>query len=205
MSDRDLVDAIITNNDEDAAFCLFHYKLINYFKKMSGTYSKLRYSDEDIASEMLIHLAENNWERLRSFKFKSSLFSWITVVTNRYLLNKILKISPYLKDEVLFTSLIEYGEEGEYDHMENLPDPEQILKEEARDDEESIKEILREIELLNPYMKEVIRLRCIMKLSSKKTAEILSKSGKNITPRAIDQVLKRALDIIRKKLLGERE
>jgi DNA-directed RNA polymerase specialized sigma24 family protein len=68
-----------------------------------------------------------------------------------------------------------------------------------------IKEALREIDLLNPYMKEVIRLRCIMKLSSRKTAEILSKRGKSITPGAIDQALKRALDIIREKLLGEGE
>jgi RNA polymerase sigma factor (sigma-70 family) len=200
MSDRDLVGAI-TKNDEDAAFCLLHHKLAKLFEYMSGAYAKLRYSAGDIASEMYIYLSRDDWGKLRSFEFRSSLFGWIKVVANRYLLNKIESTSPCIKDVVFFSCLIEQGEEGEYDPSENIPDPNQILIEERRDDSDYIRELYREIDSLSGYMREVIRLRCLAGLSSKETAEILCKSGKDVTPGAVDQVYKRAKDMIRKKLI----
>ena len=204
MSDRELVGAIITKNDDEAAFCLFHYKLIKLFEYLSDNFSKLRYSAGDIASEMYIFLSNDNWRKLRSFEFRSTLFGWIKVVTNRYLLNKIETTSPCIKDVIFFSCLIEQREEGEYDPTENIPDPNQILVEERRDDSDYIQELYKEIDLLSDYMREVVRLRCLVGLSAKETAETLCKSGKNVTPGAVDQVLKRAKDLIRKKLIGGR-
>ena len=201
MSDRDLVGAII-RNDEDAAFCLFHHKLIKLFEYLSDTYSKLRYSAGDIASELYIYLSKDNWSKLRSFEFRSSLFGWIKTVANRYLLNKIENTSPCIKDVIFFSCLIEQGEEGEYDPAENIPDPNLILMEERRDDAEFIQELYKEIDLLGDYMREVARLRGLAGLSAKETAEILRKNGRSVTPGAVDQVFKRAKDMIRKKLLG---
>jgi len=54
MSDRDLVDAV-TNDEEDAAFCLFHHKFIKLFQYLADVYSKLRYDAGDIANEMFIY------------------------------------------------------------------------------------------------------------------------------------------------------
>ena len=200
MSDRNLVDAI-TKNDEDAAFCFFHHKLIKLFEYLSDYYAKLRYSAGDIASEMYIFLSADNWSKLRSFEFRCSLFGWIKVVANRYLLNMIEKVSPCIKDVIFFSCLIEQGEGNEYDPTENIPDPNRILIEERRDDEDYIRELYKEIDLLGDYMREVIRLRCLAGLSAKETAEILSKSGRNVTPGAVDQVYKRAKDTIREKLI----
>jgi DNA-directed RNA polymerase specialized sigma24 family protein len=132
MSDSELIDSIM-KNEEDAAFCLFHHRLKKFFESQACTYSKLQYSANDVANEMYIHLSNNNWERLRSFKFKSSLFAWITVVTNRYLLNRIINTSASIKD-VLFSYPIEQGDKGKYDPPENIPDPNQIFTEESRDD-----------------------------------------------------------------------
>jgi len=204
MSDRDLVGAIVSKNDDEAAFCLFHHKLIKLFEYLSDNYSKLRHSAGDIASDMYIYLSKDNWSKLRSFEFRSSLFGWIKVVTNRFLLNEIEKTSPCIKDVIFFSCLIEQSEEGEYDPTENIPDPNQILVEERRDDSDYIQELYKEIDLLSDYMREVVRLRCLVGLSSKETAEILCKSGRNVTPGAVDQVLKRAKDMIRKKILGGR-
>ena len=201
MSDRDLVYAITINNDEDAAFYLFNHKLRKFFEYLSNNYSKLRYSADDIASEIYILLSNNNWEKLRSFEFRSSLFSWINVVANRYIQDTIKKTSPSI-DVIFFSSLItRQGEEDEYDPMENIPDPNQILLEERRDDEDFVQELYKLIDALNPYMKEIIRLRYLVGLSAKKTAEVLCANGKEVTPGAVDQALKRAKDLVRKKLL----
>ena len=201
MNDRDLVGAIV-GNDEDAAFCLFNHKLIKLFEYLSDTYAKLRYNAGDIASEMYIYLSADNWSKLRSFEFRSSLFGWVKVVANRYLLNMTEKFSPCIKDVIFFSCLIEQGDGDEYDPSKHIPDPNWILIEERRDDEDYIRELYKEIDLLSDYMREVIRLRCLAGLSSKETAEILCKSGKEISPGAVDQVYKRAKDTIRKKILN---
>lgn len=203
MSDRSLIDAIIKNN-EDAAFCLFHHKLIKLFEFLSNSFAKLRYSAGDIASELYIYLNKDNWNKLRSFEFRSSFFGWMKVVASRYLLNKIEATSPCIKDVIFFSCLIEQGEKDEYDPTEIIPDPNQILLEERRDDSDYIQELYKEIDLLSDYMREVIRLRGLVGLSAKETAEILCKSGKNVTPGAVDQVYKRAKDLIREKLLSGR-
>jgi DNA-directed RNA polymerase specialized sigma24 family protein len=125
-------------------------------------------------------------------------------VTNRFLLNKIETTSPCIKDVIFFSCLIEQGEEDEYDPTENIPDPNQILMEERRDDLEYIQELYKEIDLMSDYMREVVRLRGLVGLSAKETAEILCKCGRDVTPGAVDQVFKRAKDMMRKKLIGGR-
>jgi len=204
MNDRDLVDAII-KDEKDAAFCLFHHKLIKLFKYLSDKYSKLRHDAGDIANEMFIHLSNDNWRKLRSFEFKSSLFGWIKVVANRYLLNEIEKISSKktpIKDVIFFSCLIEQKGENGHDPVESIPDPDQthILIDERLHDVYLIQELYKEIDLLGDYMREVIRLRHLAGLSSKATAEVLCKRGKNVTPGAVDQLCKRAVDTIREKI-----
>ena len=206
MSDRDLVDAIIVKNEDDASFCLFYHKLIKFFEYLSYKFSKLRLSAGDIASEMFVFLKNNNWEKFRTFSFKSTLFGWIKVVTNNFLLNKVKKISPLVYDEVFFTDLIEnYGGDDEYNPIDRVPDPKQKLIEEIRDNADIINELYKAIDSLSPYAREVVRLRGLMGISAKETAEIISKSGKEITPGAVDQIYKRAKDIIREILRGKRD
>jgi DNA-directed RNA polymerase specialized sigma24 family protein len=117
------------------------------------------------------------------------------------LLNKIETTSPCIKDVIFFFFFFEQGEEGEYDPTENIPDPNQILTEERRDDSEFIQELYKEIDQLSGYMREIVRLRGLAGLSAKETAEELSKSGKKVTSGAVDQVFKRAKDIIREKII----
>jgi DNA-directed RNA polymerase specialized sigma24 family protein len=68
------------------------------------------------------------------------------------------------------------------------------------DDEDKRKKLHEAIDLLDGYPKEVIHLKYFIGLSSKKTADILCKQGKNVTPNAVDQVLRRAKETIRKIL-----
>jgi len=222
MGDRDLVGAII-KDEEDAAFCLFHHKLIKLFQHLSGVYSKLRYDAGDIANEMYIHLSSDNWRKLRSFEFKSSLFGWLKVVANRYLLNEMEKISPCVrcknkepsgcaackkapvKDVLFFSCLIKQEDENEFftdNPAESVPDPAQthIQIDERLYDVYLIEELYKEMDALGEHMREVIRLRYLVGLSSKDTAEVLSKCGKNVTPGAVDQLCKRAKDTIREKI-----
>ena len=222
MSDRDVVDAVI-KNEEDAAFCLLHHKLIKLFKHLADVYSKLRYDAGDIANEMYVHLSGDDWRKLRLFEFRSSFFGWIKVVTNRYLLNEMEKISACvkcknketptcltckkasIKDVLFFSCLIEREEENGYNPVESIPDPSQthVLIDERLYDAYLVEELYKEIDSLSSHMREVIRLRYLVGLSSKETAEVLCKlgtSGKNITPSAVDQLCKRAKDTIREKI-----
>jgi len=219
MSDRDLVDALI-KDEKDAAFCVFHHKLIKLFTYLAGVYSKLRYDAGDIANEMYIHLSSDNWRKLRLFEFRSSLFGWVKVVANRYLLNEMEKISSCMtcknketstcaackkasiKDVLFFSCLIEQEGESVYNPVESIPDPEQthILIDERLYDVYLVNELYKEMDLLSSHMREVVRLRYLVGLSSKKTAEVLCRLGKNITPGAVDQLCKRAKDTIREKI-----
>jgi RNA polymerase sigma factor (sigma-70 family) len=203
MSDRDLVDAVI-REEKDAEFCLFHHKLRKLFLHLSNEFSKLRYDAGDIASEVYILLKENNWKKLRSFEFRSSILNWIRIVASRYLLNETKKTFPRINDVFFFSCLIEQGEEEEYNPIENIPDPYQIFIEEMRDNEDLIDELYESIDSLNAYMREIAQLRGLSGLLSKETAEILCKCGKEITPGAVDQAFKRAKDTIKKNLLDRR-
>jgi len=237
MSDRDLVDAILDEENEGskssesskkskkdeahAAFCLFHHKFIKLFSYLSGVYSKLRYDAADIATDMYIHLSGDNWRRLRSFEFKSSLFGWLKVVTNRYLLNEMEKISPCvkckneetscavckkapIKDVLFFSCLIEQEGDGR-NTAESIPDPAEthVQIDERLYDVYLIEELYKEMDTLSDRMREVIRLRYLVGLSSKETADVINRLGKlekSVTPGAVDQLCKRAKDTIREKI-----
>jgi RNA polymerase sigma factor (sigma-70 family) len=203
MSDHDLVSAIIIKKEEDAAFCFFYHKHMKLFKFLSNNYPKLRYSADDLASEMYIYISNDNWKKLRTFEFRSSLFGWMKVVTNRYLINKV----ENMKDAIFLACLIEYGDDDDDDDdlFNKIPDPNQRIKEEMLDDAELIEELYKKIDLLSPYIRKVVRLRGLVGLSAKETAEILCKSGMKVTPGAVNQVYKRAKDILRNMLLGEGE
>ena len=203
MSDRDLVDAIIVKNESDASFCMFYHKLIKFFEYLSHKFSILRLSAGDIASEMFVFLSDNNWKKFRTFEFRCSIIGWIKTVANRYLLSKLEKTSQIV---IFFTDLIEnYGDDDEYNPVDNIPDHNLVRMEEILEELETRLEFYKALDSLSPYAREVVRLRGFVGLSSKETAEILSKSGKEITPGTVDQVYKRAKDIIREKLRGKRE
>jgi RNA polymerase sigma factor (sigma-70 family) len=199
ISDRNYVSDIIANVT-DAAFCLFHHKLKDFFEYLSRKFSKLRLSGSDIAQELYIFLSEGNWKKLRTFEFKCTLLGWIKIVTNNYLINKIKKTSPWILDVIFFTDIIRYREEDEYNPLEDIPDHYQLLLEEMLDNEDKRKKLHEAIDSLDGYPKEVLRLRCFVGLSSKETADILCRQGKNVTPNAVDQVLRRAKETIRKIL-----
>ncbi len=42
----------------------------------------------DLINDFYIYLQENNWEKLRAFRFESKLQTWINVVASRYFLKK---------------------------------------------------------------------------------------------------------------------
>jgi RNA polymerase sigma factor (sigma-70 family) len=48
----------------------------------------LELSVDDLINDFYIYLQENNWQRLRTFRFESKIQTWITVIASRYFLKK---------------------------------------------------------------------------------------------------------------------
>lgn len=57
---------------------------------------------DELISELYIYLSENNWSKLRQFAFRSSLLTWIGVVSIRF----FQKIRPRLIDNPNSESLL---------------------------------------------------------------------------------------------------
>lgn len=88
MDDRQLVLQIIRGDNLLAALFL-KQKCQRTFEYINCT--RLRGLDmhvDDLINDFYLFLQENNWEKLRSFRFESKLQTWINLVASRYLLKK---------------------------------------------------------------------------------------------------------------------
>jgi RNA polymerase sigma factor (sigma-70 family) len=86
--DKSLVEQITDGNDQ-LAFIFLKEKCEKIFEYIRN--SRLKGFDletDDLINDFYIFLQENNWEKLRAFRFESKLQTWINVVASRYLLKK---------------------------------------------------------------------------------------------------------------------
>lgn len=67
-------------------FCNYCRGLFYYIYTQITHY---RYEPNEIANEMILHLSEKNWYKLRMFDFRSKLITWLTVVATRYYRKKM--------------------------------------------------------------------------------------------------------------------
>jgi len=88
ISDRHLVAQIIQGNKLLMAHFLKH-KCVKTFDYINNTRLKeLGLQVDDLINDFYLYLQENNWEKLRSFRFESKLQTWINLVASRYMLKK---------------------------------------------------------------------------------------------------------------------
>jgi len=89
--DRQIVSRIIEGNSLLAALFL-KQKCAHIFIYIKDARLKdLDLNMDDLISDFYLYLQENNWEKLRSFRFESRLVTWISIVASRYLLKKYAK------------------------------------------------------------------------------------------------------------------
>lgn len=86
--DESLVEQIINGYDQ-LAFIFLKEKCEKTFRYILNTRLKgLDLEIDDLINDFYICLQENNWEKLRAFRYESKLQTWINVVASRFLLKK---------------------------------------------------------------------------------------------------------------------
>lgn len=91
IDDKQLIDRIIAGNNLLAAHFL-KQKCLSTFVYINNTRLKgLDLDVDDLINDFYLYLQENNWEKLRTFRFESKLQTWINLVASRYLLKKYYK------------------------------------------------------------------------------------------------------------------
>ena len=87
LDDRELVDSIINNNTP----------LIKYFftKKCSGLFTYIlmnvfngNIDKRELVSELYLFMAHNDWQVFRKFQFRSTLMTYVSVVSVRFFISK---------------------------------------------------------------------------------------------------------------------
>lgn len=101
LTDRELV-ALLLANDQEAIEYVFFYRCDGMFAHIIHGVFLSQGKKEELVSELYLYLSQNDWERLRKFEFKASLFTWLTVLAVRFFKKKqisqtkIIAIDPQL-------------------------------------------------------------------------------------------------------------
>jgi len=86
--DRIVVEKILRGDRLSATF-LLDKKCRKIFEYINRTrFKDLELDVDELVNDFYIFLHENNWEKLRSFRFESKLQTWINVVAARFLTKK---------------------------------------------------------------------------------------------------------------------
>ncbi|MBR6131371.1 MAG: sigma-70 family RNA polymerase sigma factor [Bacteroidales bacterium] len=87
ISDADLVERVLAN-DEKAVLYFFYEKYYSVFEYHIYKIYAYEVSVQGLVHEFFLHLADNDWRRLRSFDAsKAQLNTWVSVVSFRFFLN----------------------------------------------------------------------------------------------------------------------
>lgn len=101
LTDRELVELLLAN-DQEAIEYVFFYRCDGMFAHIIHGVFLSQGKKEELVSELYLYLSQNEWERLRKFEFKASLFTWLTVLAVRFFKKKqisqtkLIAIDPQL-------------------------------------------------------------------------------------------------------------
>jgi RNA polymerase sigma factor (sigma-70 family) len=87
LSDTDLVNQIILNNEEVIEF-LFFEKCSPMFNYILTEIFSHKLDKQELISELYLHLSKNDWKIIRSFEGRSKLTTWLSVVAVRFFIKK---------------------------------------------------------------------------------------------------------------------
>lgn len=82
-TDKQIVTAILANDSKmiEYFFCKKCSKLLSY---IAVSMFNKRIDRNELINELLIYIAAENWHKLSQFDFRSSLMTWISVVSIRF-------------------------------------------------------------------------------------------------------------------------
>lgn len=180
LSDRQLVDLLLTNDEKVVEYVFFH-RCDGMFAHIINDVFQSQVKKEELITDFYLFLSADNWRRLRQFEFRSELNTWLTVVAIRYFNQK--------KDEIQ-TNLGNL-EESLMKEVCQIPDDFDII------DELSRVELYEAIDQL-PKHRE--RLALLGMLAGKKAETIAEELG--ITVMAVYNLTKKAKMALKKRMKG---
>lgn len=87
LTDKEIIEGILINNP----IIIEHF----FFERCSKLFAYAatavfggKAKKEELLNELFLYLADNDWKKLRSFNFQSSLMTWINVVATRFFIKK---------------------------------------------------------------------------------------------------------------------
>lgn len=134
LSDRQLVDLLLANDEEAVEYVFFH-RCDSLFDHVVDDLFQSQAKKEELIAEFYLFLSADDWRRLRQFEFRSKLITWLTVVAIRFfnkkktdLQTKNVGLDVSLNKEVKqipddYDILDEMSKVELYDAIERLPKP----------------------------------------------------------------------------------
>ena len=112
LSDKELLEAVM-NNDEDAIEYLLFYRCDKLFSFIIRRTFSSNVKKEELITEFYLFLHKNGWEKLRRFKFLSSLDTWLSTVLVRFFDEKKKDVAATDDKAVLLDeNIVEYEEDN---------------------------------------------------------------------------------------------
>lgn len=181
LSDRQLVDLLLTNDEKVVEYVFFH-RCDGMFAHIINDVFQSQVKKEELITDFYLFLSADNWRRLRQFEFRSELSTWLTVVAIRYFNQK--------KDEIQtnFGNL----EESLMKEVRQIPDDFDLF------DEMSRVELYEAIDKL-PKSRE--RMAILGELAGKKAETIAEELG--CTVAAVYNLTKKARKTLKKRMKGK--
>lgn len=105
-TDKELVEGLIANNPIIIRY-LFYVRCNKLFRFIIASVFDDRVCQDELISELFLYLAQKDWEKVRQFDFRSSFYTWLSVVAIRF----FQKMRSRLLDIELPESLIYYMKE----------------------------------------------------------------------------------------------
>ena len=181
LSDRQLVDMLLTNDEKVVEYVFFH-RCDGMFAHIINDVFQSQVKKEELITDFYLFLSADNWRRLRQFEFRSELSTWLTVVAIRYFNQK--------KDEIQ-TNLGNL-EESLMKEVCQIPDDFDLF------DEMSRVELYEAIDKL-PKSRE--RMAILGELAGKKAETIAEELG--CTVAAVYNLTKKARKTLKKRMKGK--
>lgn len=181
LSDRQLVDLLLANDEEAVDYVFFH-RCNGMFSRIIKDVFQSQVKKEELITDFYLYLSADDWHRLRQFEFRSELNTWLTVVAIRFFSQK--KASMQTKTEDLDAPLIK--------KVSQIPDDFDLF------DEMSRVELYEAIDKL-PKPRE--RMALLGELAGKKAETIAEELG--CTVAAVYNLTKKARKTLKKRMKGK--
>ena len=182
LSDRQLVDLLLDNDEETVDYVFFH-RCNGMFARVISDVFQSQVKKEELITDFYLFLSADNWRRLRQFEFRSELNTWLTIVAIRFFGQK--KASLQTKIEELDAPLI-------IERVSQIPDDFDLL------DEMSRVELYEAIDKL-PKSRE--RMALLGELAGKKAETIAEEL--ECTVAAVYNLTKKARKTLKKRMKGK--